>query len=116
MWYELDWRQQRQPKAKWLSITASIVHKRAGWTHAAKAILQYGLPRLELPAESDDATEHINALGKFAEGMAKWLQNFAWAMHTYKNTPEYHEEYQKSIEAMWRRHSEHPHRRGTQQW
>ena len=30
---------------------------------SAKAIMEYGLPKLEQPAQPDDATEHINALG-----------------------------------------------------
>ena len=35
-------------------------------THAAKAIMQYGKPKLARPAQPNDATEHINALGQFA--------------------------------------------------
>ena len=101
LWYELEWSQQQTQG--WRSTVNTILHRRAGWTHAAKAIMQYGLPKLELPAQPDDATEHINALGQFAQDMAKWLQNFAWSMHAYKQTTGYQKNYETSIGAMWKR-------------
>ena len=81
----------------------TILHHRAGWTHAAKAIMQYGLPKLERPAQPNDATEHINALVQFAENMAKWLQNFTATMHAYKQTPKYQKNYDASIDALKKR-------------
>ena len=44
--------------------------------------MQYGLPRLEQPAQPEDATEQIKRLGEFARDMAQWLINFAKGMHT----------------------------------
>ena len=65
--------------------------------------MQYGLPKLEQPAQPDDATEHINALGQFARNMAKWLQNFAATMHAYRQTDTYQKNYDTSIEALEKR-------------
>ena len=61
---------QRQSK-HWRSTVNTILHKRAGWTHAVKAIMQYGLPRLEQPAQPEDATKQIKRLGEFARDMAQ---------------------------------------------
>ena len=72
LWYDLTWIQQQSKR--WRSTVNAILHKNAGWTQAAKAIMEYGLPQLEQRALPDDATEHINALGQFARDMAKWLQ------------------------------------------
>ena len=105
LWYELTPEQQRSKPSTQHSIRNKILNKRAGWTHAAKAIMQYGLPKLEQPAEPDDATEHINALGQFARDMAKWLVSFASSMHAYRQTPEYQKNYQTSIEALEKRRS-----------
>ena len=101
LWHDLTWRQQQSKR--WRSTVTTILHKRAGWTHAAKAIMQYGLPKLEQPAQPDDATEHVNALGEFAGDMAQWLLNFASGMHAYKQTEEYQKNYQTSIEALQRK-------------
>ena len=105
LWYELTPEQQWSKPLTQHSILNKILNKRAGWTHAAKAIMQYGLPKLEQPAEPDDATEHINALGQFARDMAKWLASFASSMHAYRQTPEYQKNYQSSIEALEKRRS-----------
>ena len=101
LWYELEWSQQQTQG--WRSTVNTILHRRAGWTHAARAIMQYGLPKLELPAQPDDATEHINALGQFARDMAKWLLNFVSGMHAYRQTAGYQKNYQTSIEAIEKR-------------
>jgi hypothetical protein len=101
LWYDLTWRQQ-QSKG-WRSTLNTILHHRAGWTHAAKAIMEYGLPKLEQPPQPDDVAEHINALGQFARDMAKWLLNFASRMHAYRQTAEYQKNYQTSIEAIKKR-------------
>ena len=102
LWYDLTWRQGRSKR--WRSTLNAILHKRSGWTHAARAIMEYGLPKLEQPAEPDDATEHVNAIGQFARDMAEWLINFAWHQHAYYQTEEYQTNYQTSIETMHRRH------------
>ena len=98
LWYDLTWKQQ-QSKG-WRSTLNTLLHKRAGWTHAAKAIMEYGLPKLEQPAQPDDATEHINALGQFASTLAKWLKGFASGMHAYRLTEEYQKNYRTSIAAL----------------
>ena len=102
LWWDLT-RKQQQSKG-WRSTVGTIPHKRAGWTHAAKAIMEYGLPKLEQPADPNDATEHVNAMGQFARDMAKWLIKFAGRQHAYHQTEEYRKNYQKSIETMHRRH------------
>ncbi len=100
LWYDLTWEQQ-QSKG-WRSTLNTILHNRAGWTHAAHAIMEHGLPKLE-PAQPDDATEHINALGQFARDLAKWLQNIASRMHAYRQTDGYQKNYQQSIRALEKR-------------
>ena len=103
LWYELTPQQQLSKPSKLHSTYNTILNKRAGWTHAARAIMEYGLPKLEQPAEPDDATEHINALGQFARDMAKWLVNFASRMHAYRQTDEYQKNYQTSMTALRKR-------------
>jgi len=103
LWYDLTERQRRSSPTKQQSLLNTILHRRAGWTHAARAIMQYGLPRLEQPDQPDDATGHVNALGQFARDMAKWLLNFASAMHTYRQTDEYQRNYQASMAALEKR-------------
>ena len=98
LWYDLTWKQQ-QSKG-WRSTLNTVLHNKAGWTHAAKAIMEYGLPKLEQPAQPDDATEHINALSQFAQDLAAWLQGFASRMHAYRLTDEYQKNYQSSIKAL----------------
>ena len=101
LWYDLTWEQQ-QSKG-WRSTLNTILHHRAGWTHAARAIMEYGLPKLEQRPQPDDAAEHINALGQFARDMAEWLLNFASRMHAYRQTADYQKNYQTSIEAIKKR-------------
>jgi hypothetical protein len=101
LWYDLTWKQQHCKG--WRSTLNTLLHNRAGWTHAAKAIMEYGLPKLEQPAQPDDATEHINALGRFARDLSEWLQFFAWRMHAYRLTDGYQKNYQTSIEALGKR-------------
>ena len=52
LWYELT-KQQKQNK-NWRNVVNKILHNNAGWTHAAKSIMQYGLPKLEKPIHPDD--------------------------------------------------------------
>ena len=101
LWDDLTWEQQQRPNLT--SVTQTILHRRAGWTQAAKAIMQYGLPKLEQPDQPKDATEHINALAQFAQDMTKWLQNFAATLHRYKQTDTYKKNYNTSINALHKR-------------
>ena len=103
LWYDLTWQQQRKKTNQQHATLNAILHHRAGWTHAARAIMQYGLPKLEQPAQPDDATEHINALGQFARDMAKWLVNFASSMYAYRQTDDYQKNYQTSMTALKKR-------------
>ena len=103
LWYDLTWQQRQRTPSKQHATLNAILHRRAGWTHAARAIMEYGLPKLEQPAQPDDATEHINALGQFARDMAKWLVNFASSMHAYRQTADYQKNYQRSMTALRKR-------------
>ena len=91
----------------WRSTLNTILHKRAGWTLAAKAIMQYGLPRLEQPAQPEDATEQIKRLGEFARDMAQWLINFTQGMHAYRQTEGYDNNYQALMVALQRKRRSH---------
>lgn len=103
LWYDLTWQQRQSKTTKQHATLNAILHRKAGWTHAARAIMQYGLPKLEQPAQPDDATEHINALGQFARDMAKWLVNFASSMYAYRQTDDYQKNYQTSMTALKKR-------------
>ena len=103
LWYDLT---ETQKDAKnWRSTLNTILHKRAGWTHAAKAIMEYGLPKLEQPVQPVDATEDINILGQFAHDMAQWLLKFALRTNKYMGTEKYQKCYQASMEALHKRRS-----------
>ena len=98
LWYDLTSR-QKQSKG-WRSTLTTILHKRAGWTHAARAIVENGPPKLEQPDDPDDATEHINALVQFVANLAEWLEGFASRMHACRQTEGYRKNYQTSITAL----------------
>ena len=66
-----------------------MLHKRAGWTYAAKAILMDGLPELDDNYDDDGPTEHIRATAQFAEDMAAWLDVFSNRMHELRQSDEY---------------------------
>ena len=101
LWYDLNFEQQQSKR--WRSTVNTILHKKAGWSHAARAIMEYGFPQFEQRALPDDATEHINALGQFARDMADWLQKFASRMHMYTETEEYQKSVQTSLNALEKR-------------
>ncbi len=84
LWYEQNEKQKRRSSH---SRMCAFLHKKAGRSHAAKAVIKYGLPKI-LPS-TDDATERINAVGTFAQHLAKWLQSFAQGLNEYRNTAEY---------------------------
>ena len=98
LWHELT-PAQKQGNA-WHSIVNTILHKRAGWTHAAQAIMEYGLPRLEQPEHPDDATEHITAIGQFVVNLASWLKGFASRMHALMLTERYQTDWNRSMVAL----------------
>ena len=47
LWNDLTPQQKRRRKGWWSTVN-TLLHKGAGWTHAAQAIMEYGLPRLQL--------------------------------------------------------------------
>ena len=98
LWYDLT--EEQQKSKTWRNTVNTIFNKRAGWTHAARAIMEYGLPKLERPAEPNDVTEHINALGQFARDLAAWLHGFALRMYAYRNTDDYRKNYQTLFAAL----------------
>ena len=98
LWYELT-REQQQSKGWWSKVNV-LLHKKAGWTHAARAIMENGLPKLEQAGQFDDAIDHINVLGQFARSMAEWLEKFASSMHAYRQTETYQRNYQSSMNAL----------------
>ena len=73
-----------------------MLHKRAGWTYAAKAILMDGLPELDDNYDDDDPTERIRATAQFAEEMAEWLHNFSNRMLELRASEEYNKAVQGS--------------------
>ena len=90
---------------RWRSTLNTVLHKKAGWKPAAKAIMQYGLPKLGRASESAGATEHSNALGQYAADMAKWLKSLARGMYEYRETAEYQRNYKASRLALEKRTS-----------
>ena len=86
IWYDFT---EQQKDKKWQSTADAILHKTSGWTYAAKAVLQYGLPELQSSESARGATEQINALGDFVRDLAQWLQNFASQLVDYRNSPQY---------------------------
>ena len=67
--------------------------------------MEYGLPKLDKAKQLDDATEHIDALGEFAQDLAKWLQRFSSSTRALRQTDEYQKNYQTSIEALQKKRS-----------
>jgi hypothetical protein len=86
LWYEQTEEQKKNTKNMHSRMNA-LLHKKAAWTHVANAVIKHGLPKIQ--SSTDDATEHINALGTFAKDLAQWLQFFAQGLNEYRNTPEY---------------------------
>ena len=84
-------------------MVSKILRNKAGWTHATKSIMQYGLPKLDKPIHPGDATERIGALVLLAKDIAHWMQNFARSLHEYMQTPTYQKERQSSMQALEKR-------------
>ena len=105
LWYELTF-EERRIKQGWWSKTNTILHHKAAWKHAATAIMEFGLPELKKRNHSVDATEHIEAMDKFAHHLATWLKNFATSMYAYKQTEAYKQNFATSLTAVnkkWKR-------------
>ena len=101
LWNELS--PEQQQGGKWRSPANTILHNKAGWTQAARAIMKYGLPQLEERENPTDATEEIKALGHFVQNLAWWLKAFAADTLRYKQTPNYCKEYDASMVALDKR-------------
>ena len=93
MWWDLSWQQRREGHLP--SIYNAALQNRAGWTCAAKAVIQYGVPQLRLHEVDGCMTEQINAVGEFANRVAKMLQNLAQGIVYHRST----ESYKKAREA-----------------
>ena len=104
LWKELTWTQQQT--RGWWSTLNTMLNNKAGWTFAAKAILTHGLPKLQQPDATDPATEQINALGQFAEDLARWLHWFASRLHEYKQTGTYQKARAASDRALNKRRAD----------
>ena len=73
LWYEQTEAQKQNPK-NWHRIRAALLYKKVAWKYAAVAVIQYGLPRLDIKAaNSNDATKRIRAVGEFAKDLARWM-------------------------------------------
>ena len=101
LWNELS--PEQQQSNKWRSPANTILHNKAGWTQAARAIMKYGLPQLEEPENPSDATEQMKALGQFVQNLAWWLKAFAADTLRCKQTPNYCKEYDASMVALDKR-------------
>ena len=86
---------EKKPRQKH-SIQTAVLNSKAGWTYAAKAILQLGMPTLRAEAHCSTATEHVAALGTFAERMVHWLQRFAAAVIKHRSHDDYVRAHQRS--------------------
>ena len=98
LWWDLSYDDQKSKQCR--SNLTKLFHHKSAWKHAAAAIMDDGLPKLQQPHRRNDATANINALGKFARALAKWLKTFASHMHAYRETSEYQKHVQDSNAAM----------------
>ena len=104
LWYELTWEQKQNKNwSQQSSIINNILHNKAGWTHAAKSIMQYGLPKLERRELPVDSIQRTADLVQLAKEIALWLKDFARSMHEYKQTDEYQKNLRSSMQAMQKR-------------
>ena len=88
-------RTQRRMKAgKKQSFLRAMLNKKAAWTYAAIAVLEIGLPSLTLSDETNAATERVCEMVKFANAMARWLEQFSAAMAKHQQS----ERYQAALE------------------
>ena len=87
LWYQLSAEQQK--RSNWRSILNAVVHKQAGWKHAAVFILQHGLPSVDRTRADHDVQQHIIRLAMFASAIARWFHTFAHSTAAMNDSPEY---------------------------
>ena len=66
-----------------------MLNKKVAWAYVAIAVLEIGLPILTLSDETNAPTVHVCEMAKFAEAMARWLQQFSAAMVKHQESPCY---------------------------
>ena len=66
-----------------------MLNNKAGWPFVAIAVLEVGLPILELSDKSNAATERVCEMARFAEAMACWLERFSASMVKHQQTDQY---------------------------
>ena len=71
--------------------------------HAALAILRHPLPVLQTKHLAADATEHIEAIEKFAQDLRTWLKCFASNLCEYKRNKRYRNDVASSMKALEKR-------------
>ena len=71
------------------SFLRALLNKKAAWSYAAIAVLEVGLPSLTLSDETNAATERVCEMAKFANAMARWLEQFSAAMVKHQESPCY---------------------------
>ena len=111
LWHELTPEQAELPWHRQNSILFKILRDRAGYKHAAAAVMRYGLPRLMLPGGTDDIEEQMIILAQFASSMVKWLQNFAGGMRSLSESKQYQKQKADSARALQSRDQCHEHKR-----
>ena len=105
LWYELDSEQKKTNASTQNSILYAILRKRAGYKHAATAIMQYGLPQLMYQDGSDDLELHMQNLAEFASAMNRWLQLFSASMRWLRLSEGYQKQQVASSRALHNRYS-----------
>ena len=108
LWYDLNPEQKNKSISAQNSVLYTILHKRAGYKHAATAIMQYGLPQLVYQHGSDDLEVHMEILAQFASAMVQWLQVFSSSMRMLRLSEEYQKKQSDSARAL---HDRCSHRR-----
>ena len=100
LWYDLNPQQKNKSISAQNSVLYAILHKRAGYKHAATAIMQYGLPQLVYQHGSDDLEVHMEILAQFASAMVQWLQVFSSSMRMLRLSEEYQKKQSDSARAL----------------
>ena len=89
LWYEATDTQRRRNAGQKKSLLRAMLNKKAAWTYAAIAVLEMGLPSLTLSDETNAATVRVLEMAKFAEAMARWLEQFSAAMIKHQESKRY---------------------------
>jgi len=75
----------------------SVINRRAGWWHAALAVLQLDLRECGGTSDTDGATEHVCTIAEFSSFVLMcWLASFAAAILQLRDTGEYQEQLRRS--------------------